>query len=285
MYGSIEQEIKSNDYGLNCSYRIAMSKGYFRFLGGVSYQEVSGMQTRLLLAGTPSSFPVPANRIGKLDVKDDGIGWRLGAAYEIPEIAFRTSLVYQSAIDYSFDGTVENLAPFTIPVVGEATVPQSVEFKVQSGIAPGWLAFGSIKWVDWSVLQNISFKNSGQLGPVPPRGVEITSLDLYYRDGWTVSGGIGHQINEKFSVAGSITWDRGTTQGLSSQTDTWTFGLGGSYKPSQNFEIRLAGALGILTSGRKDDTVIAGELNPSGFVADFGNDLVSAVSVSAKLKF
>lgn len=285
MYGSIEQEIKSRDYGLNCSYRFNMGKGYLRLLGGVSYQEVEGQQTKFLLAGTPGSFPVPLNRIGKLDVDDSGIGWRAGLAYEIPEIALRTSLTYQSKIDYRLEGTIENLAPFTIPVYGDATVPQSVEWKVQSGIAPGWLAFGSIKWTDWSVIQSIGFRNKDQLGPVTPGGVEITSLDLYYRDGWTISGGVGHKINDQFSVAGSVAWDRGTTTGLNSQTDTWTFGLGGSYTPTKNFEIRAGGALGILTSGTKDDRVIDGDPNLTGFVADFGNDLVSALSISAKLKF
>ena len=32
-----------------------------------------------------------------------------------------------------------------------------------------------------------------------------------YRDGWTVSGGIGHKFNDQWSAAGQISWDQGRT--------------------------------------------------------------------------
>ncbi len=45
MFTAIEQKISSHDYGLNCSYRFnAGEKGFFRILGGVSYQELKGEQ-------------------------------------------------------------------------------------------------------------------------------------------------------------------------------------------------------------------------------------------------
>lgn len=285
IYDSIVQEIDTRDYGLNCSYRFALSKGYFRLLGGVSYQEIKGYQSKYLLAGTPSFAPMPEGRVGFLNVRDTGVSWRAGVAYEIPEIALRTSLVYQSDINYNLHGRLGNVAAFDIPINGSATVPQSVELKMQSGIAPGWLAFGSAKWTNWSVVQSIGFYNSDTLGPVPPGGLKTTSLDLYYRDGWTLTGGVGHQITETLSAAGSVTWDRGTTQGLNSQTDTWLFSLGGAYTPVPNFEIKAGGALGWQTKGTKDNTFVNHVPNPTGFAADFGNDLVTAVSLTAKLKF
>ena len=27
--------------------------------------------------------------------------------------------------------------------------------KLQSGVAPGWLVFGSVKWTDWSVTEQL----------------------------------------------------------------------------------------------------------------------------------
>ncbi|MDZ7875399.1 MAG: hypothetical protein U5N27_21310 [Rhizobium sp.] len=81
-----------------------------------------------------------------------------------------------------------------------------------------------------------------------------TSLDLAYRDGWTINGGIGHKLNDQWSVAGSVTWDRGTSQGFGSQTDTWIFGTGVSYTPTENVEFRLAGAVSLLTSGELRST-------------------------------
>ncbi|MDR6431088.1 OmpP1/FadL family transporter [Brucella pseudogrignonensis] len=302
MYTAIEQKISSNDYGLNCSYRFsAGEKGFFRILGGVSYQELKGEQTRMIPGisplNNPTNFPFPGERrIASLDVEDKAVGWRLGAAYELPEYAIRASLVYQSEVKYNLSGSIDNLAvnPFTnqaisIPVESDVATPQSVELKLQTGIAPDWLAFGSIKWTDWSSIERVSFNASTNVQVVPgrvvPKGANITNLNMYYQDGWTVSGGIGHKFNEQWSAAGTVTWDRGTTTGLTSQTDIWLFGLGTNYKATDNFEVRLAGAAGWLTSGEMDDTVINGVANPSGSKGDFGNDFIGALSLTAKVKF
>jgi len=294
MFTAIEQKISSNDYGLNCSYRFnAGDKGYFRLLGGVSYQELKGEQTRMI---PPGSAFGGTFRVASLDVEDKAFGWRIGAAYELPEYAIRATVVYQSEVKYNLEGTIDNLAlsPLTgraipISIGSDVSTPQSVEFKFQTGIAPDWLAFGSVKWTDWSSIEKVAFNSSSNLtlapGVVIPQGTNITNLNLYYQDGWTVSGGIGHKFNEQWSAAATVTWDRGTTTGLTSQTDIWLFGLGTNYKATDNFEVRLAGAAGWLASGEMDDTVINGVRNATGSQGEFGNDFVGALSLTAKLKF
>lgn len=289
MFSAITQKISSNDYGLNCAYRFsAGDKGFFRLLGGVSYQQLKGEQTKIS-ALSLSSF---AN--STLDVDDSAVGWRIGAAYEIPEIALRASLVYQSKVSYDLGGTV-TVAPigapisFVTPVNGSVATPQSVEFKFQTGIAPDWLAFGSVKWTDWSSITKVSFLNSGTdpfLFGRFPVGSEVTSLDLYYKDGWTVMGGVGHKFNDKWSGAATLTWDRGTTTGLTSQTDVWLVGLGANYKATEQLELRLAGAVGILTSGTLNNTLSASQGGSlTGSKADFGTDVVGGLTLSAKYRF
>ncbi len=291
MFGAIKQKISSNDYGLNCSYRFAASdKGFFRILGGVSYQQLKGEQTKI------SPLPLPTGLAygnSRLDVDDSAFGWRLGAAYEIPEIALRASLVYQSKVNYKLEGNVDidvAGAPmsFTTPVVGSVATPQSVEFKFQTGIAPDWLALASIKWTDWKSITAVSFLNDGSqpfLGRIPV-GSEVTSLDLYYKDGWTLMGGVGHKFNDKWSGAATLTWDRGTTTGLTSQTDVWLLGLGANYKATEHLEFRLAGAVGILTSGTLDNTLAAKNGGSQfGSKADFGTDVVGGMTLSAKYRF
>src|SRR5690606_20593469 len=60
MFSAIEQEISSRDYGLNCAYRFsAGEKGFFRTLGGVSYQELKGRQTKI--SGVPLDPSNPRN--------------------------------------------------------------------------------------------------------------------------------------------------------------------------------------------------------------------------------
>lgn len=291
MFGAIKQKISSNDYGLNCSYRFAAGdKGFFRILGGVSYQQLKGEQTKI--SPLPLSTGLAYGN-SRLDVDDSAFGWRLGAAYEIPEIALRASLVYQSKVNYKLEGNVDidvAGAPlsFTTPVVGSVATPQSVEFKFQTGIAPDWLALASIKWTDWKSITAVSFLNDGSqpfLGRIAV-GSEVTSLDLYYKDGWTLMGGVGHKFNDKWSGAATLTWDRGTTTGLTSQTDVWLMGLGANYKATEHLEFRLAGAVGILTSGTLDNTLAAKNGGSQfGSKADFGTDIVGGMTLSAKYRF
>ncbi|QLF71396.1 transporter [Peteryoungia desertarenae] len=283
-----ETKISSNNYALTCSYRFDVGPGQFRVIAGGFHQEVYGFKERLV-AQIPAAF---GTGIGRLDLEGDGYGWRIGAAYEITEYALRASLVYNSEVELDdITGTLDlrgisalvpgggGLFGRSSPVYGSTAMPESVELKVQSGIAPGWLAFGSVKWVDWSQLQRIPFFVAGTTSP------EATALSLAYRDGWTVSGGIGHKLNDQWSIAGSVTWDRGTSQGFGSQSDTWTFGTGVSYTPSENVEFRLAGALSLLTSGSSGPTTVKGVTYGNEISYDFGTDLAAAVSTSLKVRF
>ncbi|WP_137134567.1 OmpP1/FadL family transporter [Rhizobium sp. FKY42] len=279
-----ETKIKSDNYAVTCSYRFDVGPGQLRVIGGGFHQEVSGFKERLV---APAGFTgVVGNGIGRLDLKDSAWGWRAGVAYEIPEYAFRASLVYNSEVNLDDISGTLNLSQVNgrvLNVYGAQKMPDSLELKVQSGIAPDWLAFGSVKWVDWSQLQTIPLCVVGT--PVCNGATQVTSLDLGYRDGWTISGGIGHKFNDQWSGAVSLTWDRGTSQGFGTQTDTWSVGAAVSYSPTQNVELRLAGLLGILTSGTSSSTTINGVRYGTDATYSFGNDLVAAVSTSVKVKF
>ena len=292
---NIETKVESHNYGATCSYKFDVGPGQLRVIGGVFYQEIEGFQEKLV-----SLIPAPASAIysgvGRLDISDDSWGWRAGVSYEIPEYALRASLVYNSRVKYdNLTGTVDlTQVPRTpgnpaniylqgvTPVSGSAEAPESLELKLQSGIAPDWLAFGSVKWTNWSVLQSIPFCPTNGL-PCPRGG--LTSLDLGYRDGWTVSGGIGHKFNDQWSGAVSVTWDRGTSDGYGSQTDSWLLGVGAAYSPTENIEWRLAGSVGILTSGESGTFTRDGVTYGDDVTYSFGNYLVAAISTSIKVKF
>lgn len=277
---NIETKIESDNYAATCSYKWDVGKGQFRIIGGGFYQEVGGFKERFVSPLVAPGF----DGIGRLDLEGSGWGWRAGAAYEIPEYAFRASFVYNSAVDLDNLGGTIDLTKVQLPIPGGgsfpgskydvssfASMPDSLELKVQSGVAPGWLVFGSVKWTDWSQLQVIQV-NANEPSPTRP----ATSLVLLYRDGWTVTGGVGHKFNDQWSGAASLTWDRGTSHGYGNQTDTWTLGTGVSYSPTENVELKLAGAVGLLTSGSSVGEDVK---------YDFGNDIVTAISTSLKVKF
>lgn len=291
---NIETKVNSHSFGGTCSYKMQAGKGQFRVLGGVFYQKLEGFKERQVF------FPTLAgNGIGRLDLEGSGVGWRVGAAYEIPEIAFRASLVYNSRVKLDdVTGTLDlsripgavspPLAGQITPVFGSAEMPETVELKLQSGIAPNWLAFGSVKWVNWSILQSIPFcpEYTRGMACTTTGPTRATSLDLLYRDGWTVSGGLGHKFNEQWSAAASLTWDRGTSMGFGHQADSWTLGGGVAYTPNENVEMRLSGALGILTSGESGAIVgDDGRVYGDDVSYTFGNDLVGALSASMKVRW
>ena len=282
---NVETEIESDGFGATCSYKADLGKGQARLIGGVFYHQIDGFKDRLVFELPPE---VPLSGIGHLELAGEGVGWRIGGAYEIPEIALRASLVYNSEINLDrITGVLDltQLPPadnpllgISTPVFGSASLPQSVELKLQSGVAPGWLVFGTVKWVDWSVLQTIPFCPVGTeaLPCVAGGSTQATSLELLYRDGWTVTGGIGHAFSSEWSGALSLSWDRGTATTQGTTTDTWTLASGLSYTPDPDFELRAGAALGVLTSGSSID-------NHATYT--FGNDLVAAVSAAAKLRF
>lgn len=298
---NIQTKVSSHNYGATCSYKFQLGRGQLRFLGGAFYQELSGFKEQLVA-------PVPAitgsnlygNGVGHLELGGNGMGWRIGMAYEIPEIALRASLVYNSEVrldDITGKMDLTQVPAFIDPrnpllgrvtsIFGSAVMPQTLKFSLQSGVAPDWLAFGSVEWIQWSKLQSIAFCPEATRAIACTDGgpTEATSLDLLYRDGWTIQGGLGHKFSEQWSGGASITWDRGTSTGVGYQSDTWSLGLGASYTPGANVELRLAGALGVMTSGSSGAVVRDGAIYGQQVAYTFGNDLVSAVSANLKIRW
>lgn len=278
---TISEGFTANQLGLTCGVNHEVGPGRAWLLGGVifekfKYEQVTG-------AGT-------------LSFDGDYVpGYQLGVAYEVPEIALRGQLLYRSETSHNPDGTFVNAAPIPIPgpavippgtvmpSVGHGTMPQSLELKLQSGVAPGWLVFGSVKWTDWSVLQTLKY----EILPLGPAGVN--ELEYFWRDGWTVSAGTGHKFNDMISGSVALTWDKGVSTTEDMLTDTWTLSSGVAISPNENTELRFGGAVSLLTSGSQtaSATAAAGDCSGIGacFDATVGQDISLAVGGSLKVKF
>jgi long-chain fatty acid transport protein len=232
------EKFTTTEWGMTCGYKFDLEKGRFWVLGGLFYEDFT---YDLSAVGGAINVNLGAN----------DWGYRIGAAYEIPEIALRAQLMYRSGTSYDASGSTTRLGPtgtgldglplnVALPIAsGAGTLPQSVELKLQSGVAPGWLVFGSVKWTDWSVLDTLDL----YITPTTLR------QNIYnWKDGWTVQAGVGHAFTEKLSGAVSLTWDSGVGTGWDGQSDTWTLGAGGSYKDDMGGETRLGVGLTYITA-------------------------------------
>jgi len=113
--------------------------------GGARYQRASGSVT---LSGAAYG---PLNGYNVTLGEDDGWGWVLGAAYEIPDIALRVALHYQSEVAHDF-ATRESIAPGVVSNTRTKT-PASWNLEFQTGIAPQTLLMGSVRYVEHSAFQ------------------------------------------------------------------------------------------------------------------------------------
>ncbi len=229
---TISKGFYSNEYGATCDVKMDAGKGKFHVLGGIFLEDFS------YTAKTPG---------GTLSFKDDGsVGYRVGAAYEIPEYALRASLMYRSQVkhnatgsfDYSAVAMAANGGIARSAASGYGTLPQSVKLYLQSGIAPDWLVYGSVEWTNWSVLQTLNYTV----------GTTAKQDKYYWKDGWTIQGGVGHKFNDTISGTLNITWDQGVGTGADIQTDTWTFGAGALINAGPGV-LKVGGGISYLTAG------------------------------------
>ena len=220
-------------------------------------------------------------------------GLLAGAAYQIPDIAFRAALTYRSAITHDVK-TTENFAKYQAMGGAAGTdgttkikTPQSINLDVQSGIAPNTLAFANLRWVDWSEFAI----RPGQFGAIAkdvgplvgkPNGFDLVS---YNKDQYSATVGVGRKFNDKWAGNVSLGWDSGTGEyatTLGPVDGNWNIGAGVQYSPTKNFYVGVGAKYLWLGDAKAQVSSKTGTPNYDG---DFsGNDAV-AVGVKVGYRF
>lgn len=128
---------------------------------------------------------------------DIGYGYVVGAAYEIPEIALRLAVSYNSEIEHNVDSR-ENFAPAAVTNT-EIVTPESWNIDFQTGIAEDTLLFGGVRWVNYSSVSVIPVT----FGAVTPPGTTLVSIE----DTTFYTLGVGRRFSDAFSGAVSIRYE------------------------------------------------------------------------------
>jgi len=148
------------------------------------------------------------------------IGYLVGAAYEIPDIALRVAVTYNSAIEQSLIGTETGTGSLSLDV----TLPQSVNLDFQSGIAEDTLLFGSVRWVEWTAFEVAPPFYVANFGGDP--------LLSYDDDVFTYTLGVGRRFSDSFSGSISLAYEKsngGFASNLSPKDGFFSGQVGGQY--------------------------------------------------------
>ncbi len=193
---------------------------------------------------------------------DWGLGYVIGGAYERPEIALRVALTYGSEIRHSLKAE-EN---FFGASVTDITMPQSVNLDFQTGVAPGTLLYGSVRWVNWAGW-NVSPKGFTAATGAPL--VEFTDNAFTYRLG------IGRQITDALALAVEVSHEtaKDTMMSPLDPYDGYTaVAIGATYATRTG--VRLSGGVAYDILGDADVA------SPTGEISRFRNNH----AISARLR-
>lgn len=205
----------ANSFAVTGLLRYKMSDR-FSLHGGVRAQSISADVTLSgaaygILSGYTAAFS-----------NSTAFGYVAGGAYEIPDIALRVALTYNSEISHDVD-TTETGFFGSVASSTNIVTPQSVNLDFQTGIMADTLLFGTVRWVNW---------NGFDVTPATLLAISGGSLVEYTSDYLTTNIGIGRRFSDTWSGAIQIGYE-GAAGGLSSPLSPsdgfWSLGVGGSY--------------------------------------------------------
>ena len=207
-----------------------------------------------------------------------GTGYVVGAAYEIPAIAFRLAVTYNSAIDHTF-GTTEtvggvpvNLLNPLLPATSETEVstPEAINIDFQTGIAEDTLLFANVRYAKYT--QTIV---SPQFFNAATGGGSLTDID----DGTSYNVGVGRRFSDEFSASVSVGYEAAGDELVSPLSPTngnYSLALGGQYTMGD-----------IVLSGGARYTWVGDAMPETADTAraDFADNNVLAVGLSVGFRF
>lgn len=324
-------EFKSNEWSATCRVSYTQDRMRFSLLGGLFVEDFEFNGTSLAnrnisaslpaslsrtLGGLGASLLVPVALTADTDASNKP-GYRIGAAFEIPEIALRAQVLYRSEVkhdDIAGSGTLAATGDAFVQLADgrRLSIPTAAAFLAGNGIsvpsalisalpttgtvlASGLPAYQNTATSPQSL--NVNFQTGIAEGTlllasfrwtdwstnkaVVTTVAGIPNISPYnWDDGYTVSLGVGRAFNENVSGSISIGYDSGVSRGSeTTYTDIYTLSGGVSLKNNKWAELRFGGFVGYWTGGSQ--SVSRGAL----FNATVGDDWVYAANASLKLNF
>lgn len=228
--------IYDQPFGANADYPIGnpvvgglnaeLSSHALTLVGQYNFSERISVYGGMRAQSLEAELTNPAESYTITSDSDLGFGYLIGVAYEIPEIALRLDVTYNSAIEHEDIDVTQGLGSLNlndIPGTMNVKTPQSVNVNFQTGINEKTLIFGGVRWADWSEFS---------IAPPPFGPVTVDPLVSYEEDTFTYSLGVARKLTENFSMAASVSYeaaDDGESTFLAPTNGRTDFSLGGVY--------------------------------------------------------
>lgn len=125
-------------------------------------------------------------------------GYVLGAAYEIPEIAFRAAVTYHSKTEYDF-ATTESSVPLGVNTsTTNVVLPEAINIDFQTGIMENTLLMAGFRWVNWAQTD---------INPADYTTLSGRSLTKYDAERVNWSLGVGRRFSDEWSGSVSLGYE------------------------------------------------------------------------------
>lgn len=240
LYTGLEAKWSSTQFAGILQYNLDQGASVY---GGLRYVVSDAEITVPAQLLSPPTTPIVVGPYTASAERDGEFGYILGAAYEIPDIALRVALTYESAVTHVFR-TSETFGGLnggaTLQGSTSVTLPQSVILDFQTGIASDMLLFGSVKWAEWSAWH---------VRPTYYDSVLNAAVTGFADNTITYSLGIGKQLNEHLSVFARVGYEAAgdaVASSLSPSGAMKSIGVGASWMHEQ---FRITGGLEYVTLG------------------------------------
>jgi len=242
----------------------------FSVTGLVKYRTPSnisvygGLRYQTMEAFASLTTTTPYNVTSK---KDGGLGYVLGVAYELPEIALRMALTYNSKIKHK----IATLEGGLLATTTNVNSPQSVNLEFQSGVAANTLVYGSARWVEWSKFE---------IAPAGYVGAVGRPLVSYPKNATAFNLGVGRKLNDTWSVSASVGYEKawgGPSSNLGPTDGRKSLTLGAVYKLGN---MKITGGVSYIRVG---NTLT--ESNPGSRLGNFNDNKVIGVGVKVGYSF
>lgn len=195
-----------------------------RFIGGFTSQSQN------------AEVAVPFAGYSAVASKDSGMGLIAGAAYSIPEIAFRVSATYFSEIT-SEHPTLEN---GVLPSTTTIDAPSGLNIDIRSGIMEDTLAFASIVTQYWDgfVLDPPGWRGAVGSALYDPadKTTYLIGIGRKFSDSWagSISYGLSEETDGTATVLAPVDGSQDITVGIRYTLDNVELSLGGTLRTYTN---------------------------------------------------